>query len=183
MDTSHVAHLAQPLAAAMRLEVYDVEQHGNVLRVSLVGNGEGAVDVDALESVSRSLSVALDEANFSGGAYMLEVSSPGVERRLRTPRHFETAVGEVVTITTTAGAHGRLRFRGQLLSAGPDSVTVLDHERGSTEVPLNEIDKARTIFEWGPTPKPGGAKKPAGSQASQTLTTSTTVNNDNEAGS
>lgn len=174
MDTTRVAELATPLAEAAGLEVYDVEQHGNVLRVSLSPSG-GDVDVDALESVSRSLSIALDEEDSGGGAYLLEVSSPGVERALKSVRHFATAVGEIVTVTTVPGPDGRRRLRGELtaVDADTESVTVADAESGATDLRLVDIEKARTIFEWGPAPKPGKGPNPARSKAAAAKNSST----------
>lgn len=159
MDTSQVADLARPLAEAAGLELYDVERRGNVLLVSLAAGPSGQLDVDGLESVSRSLSIALDEHDDGDGAYVLEVSSPGVERNLRTERHFEGAIGEIVTITTVPGPDGRRRLRGELLTADGGAVSVADAEAGTVIVSIDEVEKARTIFEWGPAPKPGKGQK------------------------
>ena len=159
MDTSLVADLARPLAEAAGLEVYDVERRGEVLLVSLAAGSAGQVDVDGLESVSRSLSIALDEHDEGAGRYLLEVSSPGVERALRTERHFEGAVGEIVTITTTPGPDGRRRLRGELLAVDAGELSVDDTEHGTVTVSIGEVEKARTIFEWGPAPKPGKGQK------------------------
>jgi len=155
MDTDQVADMADPLARSAGLEVYDVELHGNVLRVSLVGHNSSSPDVDALELVSRSLALELDEAEFGGGAYVLELSSPGLERSLRTVRHFETAVGEFVTVTTAPGPEGRLRVRGELEALCDGRITIVDERLGATEIAIGDIEKARTIFEWGPKVKPG----------------------------
>lgn len=165
MDTTRVAELAAPLARAASLEVYDVEQLGNTIRVSLSGLGGTGASVTDLENVSRSLSLALDEAQLSGAAYVLEVSTPGVERKLRTHDHFIAATGQVVSVTSRS-PEGRQRLRGQLISCDANSITVSDTELGPVTVDLSVIDKAKTIFEWGPAPKPG--KGPAQQSSPQT---------------
>ena len=68
----------------------------------------GGVDLDAIATATRAVSVVLDAHDpFPGKRYTLEVSSPGVERKLRTPKHFERAVGEKVSVRTSAGGQGR----------------------------------------------------------------------------
>lgn len=154
MDTQRIADLARPLAEAESLELYDVERLGNTLRISVSGVGGSSAGIDELESVSRAISLALDEAEIGGGAYVLEVSTPGVERKLRTPEHFSMAVGETVSVTIRT-AEGRRRLHGELLAADHDKVTVVDADAGEVIVAFADIDKAKTIFEWGPAPKPG----------------------------
>lgn len=158
MDTERVADLARPIAEAESLEIYDVEQLGATLRISLSGIDGSDAAIDQLESVSRSISLALDEADMSGGSYVLEVSTPGVERKLRSAAHFSGAIGETVSVTVRPAEGGRQRLRGELLSVVDSFITVLDDENGETTVPLADVEKAKTIFEWGPAPKPGKGK-------------------------
>ncbi|MCP4962516.1 MAG: ribosome maturation factor RimP [Actinomycetia bacterium] len=155
MDAERVAELVRPLARDASLELYDVEQLGNTLRVSLSGVGGRDAHISDLESVSRSLSLALDEAELGGGSYLLEVSTPGIERKLRTSVHFSGAVGEIVSVTTRPPEGGRRRLRGELMAADDATVTICDDEAGEVTVDFDEVEKAKTIFEWGPAPKPG----------------------------
>ena len=150
MNTDQVAALVEPLIEAAELMLYDVEQKGATLRISIDG-GDG-VPFGALEKLSREISLVLDEADPDGGSYLLEVSTPGVERNLRLHVHFCGAVGEVITAKTIPRAEGRQRFRGELLSANHNTI----HHRGrqnsgQSEVPIAEVESARTIFEWGPS--------------------------------
>jgi hypothetical protein len=95
------------------------------------------------------------------GQYTLEVSSPGLERALRRPQHFAGAVGSLVAIKTHPGVEGDRRVRGTLVASDDRSVTVAlaDGEPGATRVlALDQIERARTVFEWGPAPKPGGPR-------------------------
>ncbi len=82
----------------------------------------GGVDLDALAEANRAVSRALDELDPFPGRYTLEVSSPGLERRLRTPAHFARAVGETVTVRTLPGTAAVRRVRGVLAAADDDGV-------------------------------------------------------------
>jgi ribosome maturation factor RimP len=142
----------EPLIAARDLELVDVEHVGDTLRV--VVDGEGGVDLDTIGRLTKAVSLVLDEGDPLGGHYTLEVSSPGLERGLRTPAHFQRAVGETVIVKTKPHVEGERRFTGTLLSAGGTSI-VVQVDEAEHEVAYADIDKARTSFEWGPAPKPG----------------------------
>ncbi len=152
-----VTDIVRPLVESSGYDLYDVHRAGGTLAV-LVEGPEG-VDIDELSVLSRRISAALDEVDPIPGRYTLEVSSPGVERRLRRVEHYQGAVGEVVNIRTLPGPEGRRRIVGELSAVDGDIVTVQDREQGETRVRVDEIEKARTVFEWGPTPRPGGGKE------------------------
>ena len=141
----------EPLLTSRSLTVYDIEHTGSVLRILI--DGPNGVDLEEIAHMTRVISVALDEADPIPGKYTLEVSSPGLERPLRTPDHFRHAVGETVTLKLLPTVEDERRVRGTLADADDLGVTV-DGRR----IPYDVIDKARTVFEWGPPPKPG---KPA----------------------
>ncbi len=144
----------QPVMSAAGLELIDVELRAGVLLVTV--DRAGGVDLDALTEANRAASSVLDELDPIPGRYALEVSSPGVERTLRTPAHFSRAVGEVVTVKTRPQVAGDRRRRGRLLSADDDGFE-LEVEGADRPVRLayGEVDRARTVFEWGPAPRPG----------------------------
>src|SRR5512139_844724 len=81
-----VRAVIEPVVAAQGLELFDLEQAGPVLRVTV--DRPGGVDMEAIASTTRALSRALDEHDPIAGHYTLEVSSPGLERPLRTPAHW-----------------------------------------------------------------------------------------------
>ena len=153
-----VRAIVEPLVAAQDLELFDLEQAGPVLRVTV--DKEGGVDMKLIAATTRAISRALDEHDPIAGQYTLEVSSPGLERPLRTPAHFAWAVGRQVSIKTVPGHPVGRRLAGTLTAATDDTVTVaLDEPVGDTvTLALADIEKARTTFEWGPAPKPGGPK-------------------------
>jgi ribosome maturation factor RimP len=146
----------EPLLGAEHLELIDLEVRSSLVKVTV--DRPGGVDLESLALANRVASDALDELDPIPGRYTLEVSSPGVERRLRTPAHFEKAVGETVSIRTRPGTSGTRRIEGRLESADGEGVDVVADE-GTTHLTYGEIERARTVFSWGGAPKPGGSKR------------------------
>jgi ribosome maturation factor RimP len=149
-----VRELVEPLLAARGLELEDIEHAGGSLRITV--DREGGVDMQALSDATRIVSRALDEEDPLPGSYTLEVSSPGLERPLRTPEQFARAVGSAVKVKTYPEVEGDRRVEGNLVAADADGVTV-----GDRRLRYAEIERARTVFEWGPAPRPG---KPTSTQ-------------------
>ncbi len=161
-----VRDLVLPLLDDRHLELYDIEMQGPVLRVVVDSPAEDAVglDLDVLADATRAVSRALDEADPITGHYTLEVTSPGLERPLRRPEHFERAVGETVKVRTVSGATDERRLSGELAAADDDGITVrtgTDDDGAPIERRLayHDIERAHTVFEWGPSPRPGGPRK------------------------
>lgn len=164
---SEIAELAGPVAAEAGCALYDVHWRGGTLLILASANDEDAVGVEALSRLSRRLSAALDAADLIDQRYVLEVSSPGLERSLRRPEHFAGAVGERAVIRTS-GPLGQ-RIVGEILDTDGSSVAVrIEEISGSAAaehpdqpvigqtlaVPYGDIAKARTTFEWGSPPRP-----------------------------
>jgi ribosome maturation factor RimP len=156
---ARVRALLEPIVEHLQLTIFDVEHRGGALRVFL--DRDGGVDLDLIAEATRQLSRALDEADPIAGRYTLEVSSPGLERPLRTPEHFRWAVGKRAALKLTADVEGDRRLTGTIAAASDHDVTVaLDEPAGAQQaVPLDHIEKARTIFEWGAAPKPGSPSR------------------------
>jgi ribosome maturation factor RimP len=149
-----VRALIEPVLVGEGLELFDLELKPGLLRVAV--DGPHGVDVDRLGDLSQRLSRLLDERDPIPNRYTLEVTSPGLERALRTPAHFRKAVGTEVTVRTTgeAAEDGERRTQGVLEAADDQGITVA----GRT-IPYSQIDRARTVFEWGGKPKPGQSKQ------------------------
>ncbi|MCB1037955.1 MAG: ribosome maturation factor RimP [Acidimicrobiales bacterium] len=153
MDTAGRAReLVAPLVADVGASLYDIDFNGGVLRVTV--EREGGVSLDVIAKLTRAISHALDEADPIAGHYTLEVSSPGLERTLRRPEHFAGAVGSLVSLKLRAGAEGDRRVRGTLVTADDDAI-VVEVDGEPRTVALDRIERARTVFEWGPAAKPG----------------------------
>jgi ribosome maturation factor RimP len=152
-STNDLADALSPLLDARGLDLVDVELHGSELTVFV--DREGGVNLDNLGEATRAISAALDEIDPLPGRYTLAVSSPGLERRLRTPAHFARAIGEAVTARLHAGTSEVRRVKGTLESADETGFTLVgpDLPEGSLRIAYGEIERARTIFEWGPQPK------------------------------
>lgn len=160
MGTAERLHdIVAPICDDLDLELVDLEYRGGVVRVTV--DKPGGVDIDAIAKATRAVSRAFDEHDPVAGRYTLEVSSPGLERSLRTPAHFQRAVGSKVRIKTRPGVEGERRVEGVLRAADDAEVTVtLDPPAaGERQVRYDDIERARTVFEWGPAPKPGSSKK------------------------
>jgi ribosome maturation factor RimP len=154
MGTSErIAALVEPILHEGGHELYDVELTGATLRVLV--DRAGGVALDDLERLSREISGALDEADPMPDRFYLEVSSPGLERPLRQPRHFQAAVGSPVKVKTVPGFHGDRRIDAVLTGADIDGVD-LDTPAGPLRLAYDDIDRAHTVFEWGGAPKLGG---------------------------
>ena len=145
----------EPYLAAERIELDDLELVGRgrsrTLRVVIDSETE-KVDLDRIADVSRSLSRLLDNLEDSpelDGPYQLEVTSPGLERKLTRPRHFQKSLGREVVVKTEAGTR-----RGVLTRSGEDELTVTT-EQGPESIALSDIVSARTVFNLEKPPKPG----------------------------
>lgn len=162
-----VRTIVEPIASDLKLDIYDLEMNGGILRVVLdtPPNAESGVDLDTLALATRIISREFDHTDPIPGRYTLEVTSPGVERSLRTPAHFQREVGKVINIRLANVEAEQRRLQGQLVAADDSSATIRTEADGNVDVviPLADIDRAKTVFEWGPHPKKGGKATKGGS--------------------
>jgi ribosome maturation factor RimP len=151
-----VRALVEPIAADLGLDIYDIEHRGGTLRVTLdtpAGSPTG-VSLDILALASRLVSKELDQHDPMPSRYTLEVTSPGIERSLRTPAHFQREVGKPVAIRLADVTADQRRVQGVVESADDHAVIVRLADETSQRIVYDQIDRARTVFEWGPQPKP-----------------------------
>ena len=164
--------LIEPSLASSGLELWDVETGRGLVRV-LVDTPSG-IDLDTLSEVNRIVSPLLDEHPevTPAGSYQLEISSPGVERPLRTVDHFRRYIGSQITVKTAELVGGTRRHKGLLRSAGDDSIeiepaepSVGEADGSSLRIRHDQIERARTVLVWGPTPAPAARRRAARSPA------------------
>jgi ribosome maturation factor RimP len=162
-----VQGLVAPVLSDLGLDLYDLDFAGGVVRVVI--DRPGGVDLDAIADATRLISRELDHADPVPGRYQLEVTSPGLERRLRLPAHFRGALGQVIKVRTHAHVAGDRRVEGVLSAVDDDGITITTAdgpEPGARRLAYGDIERARTVFSWEPAPKPGkGTSKAAASRA------------------
>jgi ribosome maturation factor RimP len=148
--------LIEPWLGAEGLELDDLELKGSgrgqVLRV--VVDGDQGVDLDQLADLSHGISRLLDAHTDFEDPYQLEVTSPGLERNLRLPRHYQKAVGREVHVKARVSGE-TVVVRGHLADADETSCEVEGEDRAAHRFDYSDIVKARTVFRWERSPKPG----------------------------
>jgi ribosome maturation factor RimP len=140
------------LLSNLGLDLYDLEMVKGTLNV--VVNKPGGIDLESLTKANREISEWLDVNDPIAGRFTLDVSSPGLERKLRTPAHFKSTVGEVVTLRELRETEPTRRLEGTVVAADDMTVTLDDAEHGTVLVAINSIERARTVFKWGAEAKP-----------------------------
>ncbi len=125
--------------------LYDIttarEHDRNIFRVLVTA--EGGVTLDKCAEISRMISPILDVDEPMSGEYILEVSSPGIERKLKKKEHFISSVGEKVRVKDFATDI----YKGELIFADEEKI-VLKTEFGEEEITYDNILSASTYFEW-----------------------------------
>lgn len=188
-DEAHVREIADRVASSAGLEVVEIEYHGSgkgrMLRIFIEKNAEGRASIEGQPSVmvgsrdqlagvthedcanfSRELGTILDvEDAVPGGQYLLEVSSPGLDRKLARPADFQRFAGSKAKLMTREPIAGNRHFEGRLLASDGDLVR-LQIETGSKgkknksqqqsengagttlEISLSNIERARLVPEF-----------------------------------
>jgi ribosome maturation factor RimP len=165
MDTLALAQRFTEVLVDLQLECLGVEfspsQGQSTLRVYLDAEGR-EVTLDDCEAASRELSALLDVEDPIPGHYVLEVSSPGIDRPLFTPAQFEKAVGKEVKLLLKSPLEGRRRLRGKVASVEGGQIA-LEAEGKVFQFGHDAVESARIVPDWAalgyvPQPKPGGRK-------------------------
>lgn len=147
---ARVWEITEPVAAEEGMEIVDIEcrheRSGRVLRIYL--DKENGPNVDDLSRISRQLSDLLDVHDPLAGSYVLEVSSPGINRLLKKPEHFARFVGKRIRVRTQEMIEGRKSFLGLLKEVAQDHI-LLDQDRSEFRIPFVQIEKANYEHDWG----------------------------------
>lgn len=141
-----VIELARPALAAAGMALVDLEfvksDGAWVLRFFIAMDEQDGVTIDDCVAASRLLDPLLDAADLVPGPYQLEVSSPGVDRRVRWPEDFDRFAGEPVQVRLHTPLEGRRNLRGTLRGMAEDEVLVEDAAGTVWHVPLHVIRRA-----------------------------------------
>jgi ribosome maturation factor RimP len=171
IDIDTIVQSVEPAVSALGLELYDVEINGagraRVLRVLV--DREGGIDLEGIAAATDAVSPLLDAPPLDTaipGPYALEVSSPGLERPLRTAAHFTRASGETISVKTRAhDDEPARRVRGVVGDASDSGFDLVLDDGSNEHLDYADVAQARTVFEWGPQPKRGKAKSTKSSSA------------------
>ena len=141
--TAQIRELAAPALKASGLEMVDLEvvPHKRML-IRVIVDREGGVSVDDCAFLSRRLSDLFDVHDPIERAYVLEVSSPGLDRPLKKPSDFVWAQGKPVKVTIRRAEEGRDTFEGRL-AGFEDGALTLETEAGEVRLDLSQVAKAR----------------------------------------
>lgn len=147
--TQQVEALLQPIASRLSLETVDVQVHGTsartVLRV-LMDRPDGGITVEECAKVNEQLGRQLDLYDLFPHAYTLEVSSPGLDRPLRTDAEFRRFAGRRAEVMTAEPVLGQRRHRGRILGVVGDAV-VLQVDEAQVQIPKAQILHAKLIVD------------------------------------
>jgi ribosome maturation factor RimP len=150
MLRDQLGELLGPVVAGLGYELWELEYApragGGLLRLYIDTKSDAGITLDDCERVSRGVSEALDAADPIPGHYTLEVSSPGLDRVLRTRAHFERFAGERVRLEMMQPVDGRKRFAGRLKQVGESEIT-LELDGGTVSLPIEDIHRARLAPE------------------------------------
>ena len=148
MTGDELAKLLEPTVERLGYELADLEVRlggkGGLIRV-FIDKADG-IGLEDCEKVSLAVSAILDVEDPVPGNYHLEVSSPGLDRKLTKVEHFQRFAGETVKIEMRFPIEGRRRFRGTLVSSDEENI-VVEVDGESHSLPLKTIDTARLVPE------------------------------------
>ena len=145
-----VTELVSPVADAMGIILWDVEfvKEGakKILRITI--DSEEGIDINLCEKFHRTIDPMLDEADPIDESYYLEVTSPGIEREIKTDAHISMCQGEKVELKLYAPKNGSKAFSGVLLGLSEEGKVVIDLGSEQAEFEKNEIAKMHTVFDF-----------------------------------
>ena len=142
MSLEESIKLAVESLGANLYDIVNAKEHDrNIFRVLVTA--EGGVTLDKCAEISRMISPILDVDEPMSGEYILEVSSPGIERKIKKKEHFISSIGEKVRVKDFATDI----YKGELIFADEEKI-VLKTEFGEEEITYDNILSASTYFEW-----------------------------------
>ena len=148
--TQKIQEIADRVGSDAGIEIVNVElpvAAAPVLRI-VIDKPEGVTHADC-EYISQHVGAILDvEDVIPGAGYKLEVSSPGVERKLTKPREFERFVGQKVKVVLRQPVENQKHWVGSLKSFAEGIITLEPSPGRSVQFPLDQVEKANLKFEW-----------------------------------
>jgi len=145
--TEKITNLLAPVVESQGIELYDLEfiKEGDAWILRLYIDKETGVDLEDCERVSRAAEVVLDEHDPIEQSYYLEVSSPGVERKLSKPAHYERYVNHKIALRLYGPLDGRRNFTGQLTGYESQTLTLTEEDGSIHQIPVSQIGNCRLV--------------------------------------
>ena len=125
---------------------YEYRPHGETALLRIFIEKDNGVSIDDCAKVSRQIGAVLDVENIIPVAYILEVSSPGMDRVLFTPDQYQAYIGDTLKIRTRTPIDERRNFKGSLIEAG-ETVVTIEVDKQNFEIPYESIDRARLVLD------------------------------------
>lgn len=144
-----VYELSESIAAETGLYIYSVEylKEGSSMTLRVYIDKDGGADINSCEQFSRRLSAALDDKDPITGAYNLEVSTPGIERRLSLPWHFKKYTGNAVTVRLFKSENGKKQLIG-ILKEYLNGSLIVTIENEDILIDKTNISAVNLYYEW-----------------------------------
>lgn len=141
-------------AESVELDDLDLKGGGKARILKVTVDAEGDLGVGRIADLARGISRLLDEKELVNGPYTLEVTSPGLERKLKRLAHYEKSVGREIVVNTRVPVAGETSHRGILEAAADDGLAIRVGEK-TQMIPMGDVSGARTVFQWEAQAKPG----------------------------
>ena len=147
--TAQVQALVEPILAEQGMELVELtcRPQGGQQLVRLLVDKIGGVTIRQCARVNQAVGQALEAATLIGASYMVEVSSPGLDRPLASKRDFERAIGEDVVVELSVGEGRTKQLQGMLLAVRHEAI-VLKMPAGNMTAPFAEIRAAKKAIQW-----------------------------------
>ena len=142
-----VREAIEPTVRELGYDIWDItySKIGADYHLEITIDSEAGIFIDDCEKVHRAIDPILDECDPIEGFYYLEVSSPGIQRELRTAEHISRSIGQKVEARLFAAKDGKRVFKG-ILSAFEDGNITISEEIGDTVLTQSEISKLTTVY-------------------------------------
>ena len=147
---NEVTEILSSIIDTKELEIVDItyKREGRTMVLRILLDKEDGISIDECGKINNELSENLDKENIIDEHYIVEVSSPGLDRPMKTDRDFERVMGKDIKVTTYAPIDGKNVFIGKLQGLSASTIVVEDIERIATEVPRDKIAKAKLEIKF-----------------------------------
>ena len=144
-----VENLLKDVIQNLGYELYDViyAKEAKDFYLRIIIDKEKGIDLNDCEIVNDAINDILDEADYIKDQYFLEVSSPGVERVLRKPKHFQSQIGNEILVKLFKPLEKQKEFTGILKSYSEEELVLIQDDK-EVKIEVKNIALARTVFDW-----------------------------------